>query len=226
DKLHGEIDRRLLSRIIQYLKPYKWWVLVAFVLTVGASYLGPLRPKLVQEAIDRFIVPADLDGLQWMIILLIGTLVGEGILSFVRGYLTQWIGQNAIFDLRTSVYRHIQRQSLRFFDRTPVGRLITRTTSDVEALSDVLSAGLVVILGDLFRLGFILYFMFSLNWILALVVLAVMPAMIYAVFLFREKVRVQYRETRKQVARLNSFLQEHVTGMSIVQVFNREREEM
>lgn len=226
DKLHGEIDRRLLSRIIQYLKPYKWWVLVALVLTVGASYLGPLRPKLVQEAIDRYIVPADLDGLQWMIVLLILTLVGEGILSFVRGYLTQWIGQNAIFDLRTSVYRHIQRQSLRFFDRTPVGRLITRTTSDVEALSDVLSAGLVVILGDLFRLGFILYFMFSLNWILALVVLAVMPAMIYAVFLFREKVRVQYRETRKQVARLNSFMQEHISGMSIVQVFNREREEM
>ena len=144
----------------------------------------------------------------------------------MQGYLTQWIGQHAIYDLRTKVFRHIQRQPLRFFDRTPVGRLITRTTSDVEALSDVLSAGLVVILGNLFRIAFILYFMFSLNWVLALVVLGVMPVMAYGVFLFRSKVRVQYRETRKQVARLNSFLQEHISGMHIVQAFNREREEM
>lgn len=226
ERLHSELDSRLFRRIVQFLAPYKWWVLIAFVLTVGASFLGPLRPKLIQEAIDRFIVPGDLGGLMPMIILLIAALVGEGILSFGRGYLTQWVGQQAIFDLRMKVYRHIQRQSLSFFDRTPVGRLITRATSDVEALSDVLSAGLVVILGDLFRIAFILYFMFSLNWVLALVVLGVMPIMVYVTFLFRTKVRDQYRETRKQVARLNSFLQEHVSGMSIVQVFNREKEEM
>ena len=208
------------------MKPYKWWVLIAFVFTVGASYLGPLRPKLIQEAIDRFIVPGDLDGLMSMILLLVAALVGEGILSFARGYLTQWVGQQAIFDLRVKVYRHIQHQALSFFDRTPVGRLITRATSDVEALSDVLSAGLVVILGDLFRIAFILYFMFSLNWVLALVVIGVMPIMVYVTFLFRTKVRDQYRETRKQVARLNSFLQEHISGMNIVQVFSREREEM
>ena len=226
ESLHSELDSRLIRRIVQFLKPYKWWVLVAFSLTVGAAYLGPLRPKLVQEAIDRYIVPGDLEGLTSIIILLIAALVGEGIFAFGRGYLTQWVGQQAIFDLRMKVYRHIQRQSLSFFDRTPVGRLITRATSDVEALSDVLSAGLVVILGDLFRIAFILYFMFSLNWVLALVVLGVMPIMVYVTFLFRTKVRDQYRETRKQVARLNSFLQEHVSGMSIVQVFNREGEEM
>ncbi len=226
ERLHSELDSRLFKRIVQFLTPYKWWVLVAFVLTVGASYLGPLRPKLIQEAIDRYIVPGDLGGLMPMIVLLIAALVGEGILSFGRSYLTQWVGQQAIFDLRMKVYRHIQRQSLAFFDRTPVGRLITRATSDVEALSDVLSAGLVVILGDLFRIAFILYFMFTLNWVLALVVLGVMPIMVYVTFLFRTKVRDQYRETRKQVARLNSFLQEHVSGMSIVQVFNREKEEM
>ena len=219
-------DGRLLRRIVRYLAPYKWWVLVAFVLTAGASFLGPLRPRLVQEAIDGYIVPGDLEGLQGIILLLVGALVGEGIFSLMQGYLTQWIGQHAIYDLRTKVFRHIQRQPLRFFDRTPVGRLITRTTSDVEALSDVLSAGLVVILGNLFRIAFILYFMFSLNWVLALVVLGVMPVMAYGVFLFRSKVRVQYRETRKQVARLNSFLQEHISGMHIVQAFNREREEM
>ena len=219
-------DGRLLRRIVRYLAPYKWWVLVAFVLTAGASFLGPLRPRLVQEAIDGYIVPGDMEGLQGIILLLVGALVGEGIFSLMQGYLTQWIGQHAIYDLRTKVFRHIQRQPLRFFDRTPVGRLITRTTSDVEALSDVLSAGLVVILGNLFRIAFILYFMFSLNWVLALVVLGVMPVMAYGVFLFRSKVRVQYRETRKQVARLNSFLQEHISGMHIVQAFNREREEM
>ena len=219
-------DGRLLRRIVRYLAPYKWWVLAAFVLTAGASFLGPLRPRLVQEAIDGYIVPGDLEGLQGIILLLVGALVGEGIFSLMQGYLTQWIGQHAIYDLRTKVFRHIQRQPLRFFDRTPVGRLITRTTSDVEALSDVLSAGVVVIIGNLFRIAFILYFMFSLNWVLALVVLGVMPVMAYGVFLFRSKVRVQYRETRKQVARLNSFLQEHISGMHIVQAFNREREEM
>lgn len=219
-------DRRLFQRIVSYLLPYKWWVAVAFVTVMVAAFLGPLRPKLVQVAIDDYIVVQDLDGLQYMIMLLFAVLVGEGILSFINSYLTQWIGQQAIYDLRTKVYRHIQKQSLRFFDRTPIGKLITRTTSDVETLSTVLSAGVVTILGDLFRIFFIAYFMFSLNWLLALVTLAVLPVMIYITFWFRKKVRIQYRETRKQVARLNSFLQEHVTGMNIVQVFSREKEEM
>ena len=220
------LDSRLLRRIVAFLVPYKGWVAIALILTVGAAYLGPLRPALIQRAIDDYIVAGDMEGLTFIIVLLLAALVGEGILAFARGYLTQWIGQQAIYDLRTKVFRHIQRQSLRFFDRTPIGRLLTRTTSDVEALNDVLSAGLVVILGDLFRLAFILYFMFALDWVLALVTLAVMPLMIGATWIFRRKVREQYRETRKQVARLNSFLQEHITGMKIVQLFNREREEM
>jgi ATP-binding cassette, subfamily B, multidrug efflux pump len=220
------LDGQLLRRIGSFLVPYKWWVLGALVLTIGAAFLGPLRPALIQRAIDDYIVVGDMDGLTFIIVLLFAALVGEGILSFASGYLTQWIGQNAIFNLRTKLYRHVQRQSLRFFDRTPIGRLITRVTSDVEALSDVLSAGLVVIMGDLFRLAFILYFMFALDWVLALVTLAVMPLMLWATAVFRKKVREQYRETRKQVARLNTFLQEHVSGMKIVQLFNREREEL
>ena len=219
-------DGRLLGRIVSYLMPYKGWVALAFVLVMITAFLGPLRPKLVQLAIDDYIVEGDLVGLQTIILLLLGALVFEGVLGFANAYLTQWIGQQAIYDVRTRVYRHIQRQSLRFFDRTPIGKLITRTTSDVEALSDVLSAGVVVIMGDLFRLIFITAFMFSLNWVLALVTLGVMPLMLWVTFWFKRKVRTQYRETRKQVARLNSFLQEHVTGMSIVQLFNREQEEM
>lgn len=224
DKDRG-IDSRLLRRIVTYLMPYKGWVAIASVTVIVAAFLGPLRPKLVQVAIDQHIVVGDLDGLRTMIFWLFLVLLGEGLLAFVNTYLTQWVGQQAIFDLRTKVYRHIQRQPLRFFNNTPIGKLITRATSDVESLSQVLSAGIVTILGDLFRLIFIAYFMFTLNWVLACVTLAVMPLMIWATFWFKRKVRDQYRETRKQVARLNSFLQEHITGMGIVQAFNREDEE-
>ena len=220
------LDGRLLRRIISYLEPYKIWVGVAFITVLVVAFLGPLRPKLVQITIDQDIVTGDLEGLRNMIMLLFGILVAEGLLSFVNAYLTQWIGQQAIYDLRTKLYRHIQRQSLRFFDTTPIGRLITRVTSDVESLSQVLSAGVVTILGDLFKLIFISWFMFSLNWELALLTLAVMPLMVYATFWFKRKVRVAYRETRTQVARLNSFLQEHISGMKIVQLFGREEEEM
>lgn len=226
NKPNKGIDRQLLLRIITYLAPYKKWVAVAFVSVMTVAFLGPLRPKLVQITIDRDIVTGDLEGLQSMIMILMGVLIAEGVISFVNAYLTQWIGQRAIYDLRTKVYRHIQRQPLRFFDRTPIGKLITRVTSDVESLSQVLSAGVVTILGDMFKLLFIAYFMFTLSWLLAVVTLAVMPLMLIASFWFKKKVRDQYRETRKQVARLNSFLQEHVTGMRIVQIFGREREEM
>lgn len=220
------LDTRLLRRIVGYLLPYKGWVLLAFTTVMTAAYLGPLIPKLVQVTIDQEIVEGDMEGLQRMIGILFAILAAEGVLSFVNAYLTQWIGQQAIFDLRTKVYRHVQRQSLRFFDSRPIGQLITRVTSDVESLSQVLSAGVVTILGDLFKLIFIAWFMFSLDWQLALVTISVMPIMIYATFWFKRKVRDAYRDTRKQVARLNSFLQEHVTGMRIVQLFGREAEEM
>ena len=220
------LDGKLFRRIVSFLMPYKGWVALAFLLVLAASFLGPLRPKLVQVAIDDYIIVGDIEGLQQIVMILIAVLVGEGILAFITSYLTQWIGQKAIFDVRTRVYRHIQNQSLGFFDKTPIGKLITRTTSDVESLSDVLSAGVVTILGSMFRIIFIAAFMFSLNWVLALVTLAALPMMIYVTFWFRKRVREQYRETRKQVARLHSFLQEHITGMSIVQLFNREREEM
>lgn len=220
------LDRRLLGRIIGYLMPYKHWVILAFCLVLLVSFLGPLRPWLIQLAIDNHIVPGELDGLVILMIALIGVLALEGALSYVNAYFTQWIGQQAIYDVRVRVFRHVQQQSLSFFDRTPIGRLITRTTSDVEALADVLSAGVVVIMGDMFKLLFIAAFMFSLNWVLALVTLCVMPFMLLVTLWFKRNVRGQYRETRKQVARLNSFMQEHVTGMQIVQLFGREKVEM
>jgi ATP-binding cassette subfamily B protein len=220
------LDRRLLKRIIGYLMPYKQWVLLAFCLVLLVSFLGPLRPWLIRLAIDRHIVPGEMDGLLVLMAALVGVLALEGALSYWNAYFTQWIGQQAIYDVRVRVFRHVQKQSLSFFDRTPIGRLITRTTSDVEALADVLSAGVVVIMGDMFKLLFIAAFMFSLNWVLALVTLCVMPFMLLVTLWFKRNVRGQYRETRKQVARLNSFMQEHVTGMQIVQLFGREKVEM
>ncbi|PIQ61245.1 MAG: antibiotic ABC transporter ATP-binding protein [Bacteroidetes bacterium CG12_big_fil_rev_8_21_14_0_65_60_17] len=219
-------DASTLRRIVEYLRPYSVWVGVALVSVLATSFLGPLIPKLVQVTIDQEIVAGDVEGIRRMIVLLIGVLAAESVLSFVNAYLTQWIGQQAIYDLRTRVYRHIQRQSLRFFDGQPIGRLITRATSDVESLSQVLSAGLVTILGDAFKIFFIAWFMFSLNWQLALVTISVMPIMLYATFWFKRKVRDAYRDTRAQVARLNAFMQEHVSGMRIVQLFGREGEEM
>ncbi|MCH7640494.1 MAG: ATP-binding cassette domain-containing protein, partial [Bacteroidetes bacterium] len=221
-----KFDGQLLKRLFRWLAPYKVWLAIALVLTLGVAFLGPLRPKLVQVAIDNYITVGDADGLMRIILLIGAVLVGEAILSFILGYLTAWIGQNALYDLRTAVFRHIQKQRLSFFDRTPIGRLITRTTSDIEALNNLLSAGVVTMLGDLGRLFFIGYFMFALNAELALVALVALPPMLWATNYFRVKMRVAYRETRKQVARLNSFMHEHVTGMKVVQLFNREREEM
>ncbi|PSQ83356.1 MAG: antibiotic ABC transporter ATP-binding protein, partial [Bacteroidetes bacterium QS_7_67_15] len=132
-----------------YLWPYKGWVALAVGLTLSAALLGAVRPWLTKIAIDDYIVEGDLGGLRWVILALVGALVVEGAMAFVNEYLTKWIGQQAIYDLRTEVFAHVQRQRLAFFDNTPVGRLITRTTSDVESINQVLSSGLVVILGDL-----------------------------------------------------------------------------
>ena len=219
------IDRHLVRRLLTLLRPQRYFVAAAFVGVVVAAYLGPLRPKLVQLAIDEHIAVGDMPGLNRIVLLLLGVMVAEGALAFFNSYFTQWIGQRAIYDLRTKIFDHLVRQPLAYFDRLPIGRLITRTTSDVEALSDVLSAGVVTILGDLLRIVFILGFMFALDVRLALVTLAVLPLMFWATSLFRRSVRHQYRETRAQVARLNSFVQEHVTGMPVVQLFGREAEE-
>ncbi len=219
------LDRRLISRHAPLLAPNKGWVVLAIVLTVGTSLLGPLRPKLVQIAIDEHVVQGDAAGLLRVVWMLAAVLFAEAALSFGMVYLTQWVGQNTLHDLRKRVFRHITAQRLQFFDRTPIGRLITRTTSDIDALNDLLSAGIVTIIGDFGRLIFIGWFMLSLDLRLGLVALTVLPFMLVATEFFRRKMRDSYRETRTQVARLNSFLQEHLSGMKVVQLFNREAEE-
>ena len=217
--------RKLARRLGALLWPYRWGVAVALALTFIVAFLGPLRPRLVQVAVDEHIVTGDVPGLLRIVGLLALVLAGEGVAYFGLGYLTQWIGQHALYDLRTRVFRFVERQRLAFFDKTPIGTLITRATNDIEALADLLSAGAVTMLGDLARLVFIGYFMLSLDLELGLVALLALPPMILATEAFRRRMRTAYRETRKQVGRLNAFMQEHVTGMSVVQIFGREDEE-
>ncbi len=219
------VDTNLLRRLYQFIRPYRWYVLLGIALTLGASFLGTIRPKLTQIAVDDYIANNDFEGLLWIIVLLLGALVGEFILLVINTYLTRWFGQGTLYNLRNAVFQKIQSLHVQFFDKNPIGRLITRTTSDIEALSDLLSDGVVNIIGDMFRIFFILYFMFSMSWELSLVAISVLPLLFYATFLFKAKVRVAFLNVRDQIARLNSFVQEHINGMSIVQLFNKEDRE-
>nr|BCX01865.1 MAG: ABC transporter ATP-binding protein [Bacteroidota bacterium] len=211
-----------VRRLLRYLMPYRWHVLGAFVLVVSLSAAGPLRPKLIQVAIDEHVIGRDPAGLWHLVLLILGLLLLEALLGFSSTYWTRWIGQQAIFDLRRELFRHILGLAPRYFDRTPIGRLLVRITSDIEALDDMFSAGVVTILGDLLRLFFIISMMFWLSWKLALLTLSVLPLLFWVTFAFRKRVGVMYRKVRHEVARMSAFLQEHITGMSVVQLFGQE----
>lgn len=218
-------DSKLIRRLYHFVRPYRWSLLLALGLTLAAAWLGTVRPKLTQVAVDDYIAPGDLQGLYTIVLLLIAALLGEYILLIANTYLTRWVGQSALHDLRTTVFQKLQSLHIQFFDRNPIGRLITRTTSDIEALSELLSDGVVNMMGDLFRIFFILYFMLAMSWELTLISVLVLPVLFYATFLFKSKVRVSFLDVRDQIARLNSFVQEHISGISIVQLFNREEKE-
>lgn len=216
-------DKTLIKRLYFYIKPFVGYIALAIVLSLAVAYLGTVRPKLTQIAVDDYIAFDDFEGLFTVILLLFAALVGEFILLMVNTYLTRWFGQNALYSLRSAVFEKIRSLHVQYFDRSPIGRLITRTTSDVEALSELLSDGVVAIIGDLFRIIFILYFMFSMNWELSLVTIAILPVLFYATFWFKERVRVSFLKVRDQISHLNSFVQEHINGMKVVQLFNREQ---
>ena len=219
------VDTNLLKRLYKFIKPYRWYVVLGICLTLAASFLGTIRPKLTQIAVDDYIANNDFEGLLWIIFLLTLALVGEFIILIANTYLTRWFGQWTLFGLRNAVFEKIKSLHVQFFDQNPIGRLITRTTNDIEALSDLLSDGVVNVIGDMFRIFFILFFMFSMSWELSLVAISVLPVLFYATFWFRSKVRVEFLNVRDQIARVNSFVQEHISGMSIVQLFNREEKE-
>lgn len=215
-------DSRLMKRLLVFIKPYKWTIGAAILLLFGNSVLQLVGPYLIKVGIDRYIMTGDMAGLRFIALLYIASLSGAFIIRFGEMYLTQWIGQNVMYDLRKAIFGHLQRLSLSFFDKNPVGRLITRVTSDVDALNEMVTSGLVTIFGNIFMVLGIMIAMLWMNWKLALVTLSVLPLLFYAAFLFKTKVRDSFRHVRTRIAIINSFLQENITGMRIVQLFNRE----
>lgn len=216
-------DARLMRRLLKYLKPYRWHVALGVVLAVIVSATEAVRPYFTKIAVDQNIMQGDKHGLLITILLFLGVLVFRVIVQYFSAYLTQWIGQRTIFDLRMEIFEHLQRLSLKYYDKNPIGRLITRVTNDVEVLNDMFSSGIVMVFTDVFTIIGIFYFMFTMNWQLALVSLSVLPLLFYGTFLFRKKAREAYREVRLQIARINAFMQEHITGMIVDQIFNREQ---
>lgn len=194
-------------------------------LTIAIGILGPVRPLLVSYAIDDHISIGDYKGLLNIAVILIMLLTASGIFQYLHTYLSGWIGQYIIKDIRVRLYAHLLKMQLKFFDKTPIGRLVTRAVSDIETLSEVFSQGLAELIADVLQLTFILIFMFYLDWKLTLMSLSTFPLLVISTYIFKEKIKKAFNEVRNAVSNLNSFVQEHITGMSIVQIFNSEERE-
>ncbi len=218
-------DWQVLRRLMTYVRPYQRIFYFLIFLTVATAVLGTLRPFLIQRMVDVTIEQNDWSGLNRMFGLLLVLLVAHAIVSYLQTYFGGWLGQYIVRDIRVDLYRHILDLRLKFFDRTPIGVLVTRNISDVETLSDVFSEGLAAMIGDILQLVFIMGFMFYIDWRLTLVSLAVIPPLLFSTYVFKEKVKKSFQEVRTAVANLNSFVQEHLTGMNVVQIFNNEERE-
>ena len=216
---------KVLRQLYTFVKPYQAQFYFLVFLTIALAILAPTRPYYIQIAIDEYVAVGDVDGLLRIIYLLVGLMIVQSIAQWAHTYYSGWIGQVIIKDIRTRLYRHILKLRLKFFDNTPIGRLVTRNVSDIETLADVFSEGLAAIIGDLLQIVTILGVMFYIDWKLTLVSLSTLPLMIISTYVFKEKIKVAFNDVRNAVSNLNSFLQEHITGMNIVQIFNREKRE-
>ena len=216
-------DLEILKRLFQFIKPYnvKFYSLVLTIM-LGAS-LAPALPLLIRQTIDGPVSAGNYTGLAKMMALMIGFLVLQSLIQFTNTYLAGWLGQNIIRDIRVQLYHKILHLRLKFFDDTPIGRLVTRTISDIETLADVFSDGIAAIAGDILQLVLIISVMFYTDWRLSLISLCTIPFMLVSTYVFKEKVKKSFNEVRNAVSSLNSFVQEHITGMSIVQIFNSEK---
>lgn len=218
-------DAKLMKRLLGFIEPYKKYVIFAIILNVFVAILSAVGPMLTKIAVDDHIKKSDYKGLLFISLILLGSLILQATIQYFLTYFTQFIGQKTLYDIRTKIFNHIQTLALKFFDRTPIGRLVTRATNDVEALGELFSSGIVMVFYDIFIIVGILVFMFLMDVSLSLVTLTVLPILIYGTFLFRKKARESYRDVRLYLARLNSYMQEHVTGMSVVQIFNKQKDE-
>ena len=230
-------DSRLMKRLLTYLGPYRLEVtvaLIAIVLKAGADVLGPYLTKVAidkylanrteaHSLLDRFLSNQPMVGIAQIAAMYLGLLLLSFLFEFTQTYIMQWTGQKVMFDLRAQIFRHLQRLHVAFYDRNPVGRLVTRVTSDVDALNEMFTAGVVSIFEDVFVLAGIVVIMLNMSWRLALITFAVLPIIFFATSLFRKAVRESYRRIRIAIARINAYLQEHITGIVVLQLFNREK---
>jgi ATP-binding cassette subfamily B protein len=212
-------------RILGLVRPYRKIFSATVFLVIALAVLAPLRPWLIQYTVDGPIATFDQRGLLNMTALMVGVLVLESVFRYAFSYWSAWLGQQAIHDLRNKLFQKLLQKRLRFFDKTPIGTLTTRTVSDIETIAEVFSQGLLTIVGDLLQLLAILAVMLYTDWRLTLISLSVLPLLLYSTYIFKEKVRLSFQEVRNEVARLNAFVQEHITGMRIVQLFTRQSEE-
>jgi ATP-binding cassette subfamily B multidrug efflux pump len=219
------IDWSVLSRLMKFVMPYKGRFVIVVVLTVVLGVLTPTRPFLIQYTLDHDVANGDYQAMVRMMVVLFALLIFQSIAQYIHTYISGWLGQRIIRDIRIQLYQHIVNLRLRFFDKTPIGRLVTRSISDVETLADVFSEGLAAMAGDLLQIVFILGFMFYQDWRLALLSLSTIPLLLISTYIFKEKIKVAFNDVRNAVANLNTFVQEHISGMNIVQIFGSEKRE-
>ncbi|MGO1787070.1 MAG: ABC transporter ATP-binding protein [Sphingobacterium sp.] len=227
DKISGNAyDSKLLGRLAKYIRPYKTTFWVSVVLTILLAAVAPALPLLIEYTLDNYILAGKNQGLTTMLIWMFALLIGQTFIRYFHTLMTNTLGQSVIRDIRIQVFNHITNLRLKYFDNTPIGRLITRTISDLETIANIFSEGLIQIIGDLLQLFVILGVMFYTDWQLTLVVLIPMPLMIAATYVFKEAMKSAFQSVRLWVSNLNTFLQEHITGMSVIQYFAREDQEM
>lgn len=218
-------DLKILNRLFIFCKPYMGVFYVLIFLTLSLSILQPIRPYITQIIIDDYVSLNDLDGLRNMIFLLFGLLIINAIVMYFHTYLSGWLGQNIIKDIRIKLFSHLQNFKLQFFDKTPIGRIVTRNVSDIETIADIFGQGIAAIIGDILQLFGIVALMFYINWKLTLISLATLPFLFLTTYIFKEKVKLSFNNVRNAVANLNSYVQEHIIGMNIVQIFGNEEKE-
>ena len=216
-------DPRLMARLLGYMKPYGKWVVLAFALILVSSLVRQAGPYLTKIAIDDHIMIGDFAGLDRIALLFAGLLVVQFSVGYIQNFITRMVGQWAMSDLRLQIFSHLQRLPLRFFDRTPIGRLMTRNTNDVDALNELFTDGVVAVFSDIFTLIAIMAYMLYMDVSLALVTCATLPVMFAVTFWVQQRAMQANREGRSRLARLNSYLQENLSGMEVVQLFNREK---
>lgn len=219
-------DLQILGRILRLARPYKNVFILAAILAVALAPTASLRPYLINKMVDENIVQFDLGGMLRMTAIISGLLVLEVILQYGFIYSTSWLGQSVIRDLRKSVFNHITSLRLRFFDQTPIGTITTRTINDIESINNVFSQGVITIVADVLAIIVILVIMFLSSWQLTVICLTTLPLMLIATYVFKEKVKSAFQVVRTQIAKMNAFLQERISGMRIVQIFTAEKREL